>query len=521
MRPALTARPILMPLLPPPLQHGRPWPGSRALSLSLGVILLAGCASPARVAVAPLPDLGAHTQAWQHAPAGTASAPDAAALAQWWRQFNDPTLDALVQQALQHNTTLRVALSTLREAQANRAALEAGARPQAGLNASANRSRSSGRTGTSSTLGLSASWEPDLFGAQSAGQAAAQASEQAATADLATTRMTLSAEVALAYLGWRNAQAQRALTADSLARLEDILQLTDWRQRAGLVSGLDLAQARLSVQQARASLPAQDTSATQFANQLALLTGRTPASAQALLPQATPTAPPQAPGALQQMQVGVPADLLRRRPDVRATEARLRAQWAQREQTRLNGYPGLTLSGSLGLQALSLAALSGGGSGVAALAAAIQWPVFDGGQRTALVAGDDAAVQRTQASFEAAVLGAVKDVEDSLVALQGARAQAESLTLGQTHAQEVLRLTRLQHQAGLVDLRTLLGAERDLLGTQTSLQSAHSAVSQQLVQLFKSLGGGWSEADLPPSATAPSASASAPAPPSAPVASTR
>lgn len=464
----------------------------------LCAMLLAGCAHPSRTASPPALDTASLDGPWLQAAGTTAQAPEAEGLARWWRQFEDPALDALIAQAWSRHTDVRAARAALDEARAARAAAEAGAGPQAGLDASASRNRSSGRTSTSSSLGFSASWEPDFFGERSASLSAAEAAEQASWADLATTRMTLSAEVALAYVSWRGTQAQRALTAASLARLESTLQLVDWRHRAGLANALDVEQARLSVQQSRASLQALDTTAAQSLHQLALLTGRTPqALSQASLAPAD-GAVPSAPAALRQIDVGVPADLLRRRPDLRASEARLRAQWAQREATRLGGRPALSLSGSLGLQALSMAALSGGGGTVAALAAAIQWPVFDGGQRSALLAQDDAALRRVQAGFESTVLTAVKDVEDALVALRGAQSQADALAQGVAHAEEVLRLTGQQQAAGLVDLRTLLSAERDLIGTQSSLQTARTTVSQQLIRLFKALGGGWSEADLAP-----------------------
>ena len=500
------------PLHLPPVRH--PSPPARGLWLAGLISALSGCASLGPTPSAPVsPSLAASLDTRysavapvassapgqapqdQRAPlAQPASAEDDARLARWWTEWRDPHLSALVQQALARNTDLRVAQANLRAAQAARAAVEAGSRPQLGAQLSSSRSRAGGQSTGSQQLGFSASWEPDLWGSQAAGLEAAEADVRASQANLASIRMALVAEVALAQVQWQDAQAREALTRSSLTRLQQTAQLTHWRVAAGLASGLDEQQARLSVAQAEASLPALATERDQQLHQLALLTGRAPAEMAALLPRSVTVSelsPTLAPLAL-----GVPADLLRRRPDVRAAEAAWQAQWAQREQTRREGLPSLSLSGSLGLQAASLSALGSGGAGVAALAAGLGIELIDGGQRRALVDQQSAALDAGQAAYAGAVLAALKDVEDSLVALRASRESEQALAQAAQAAEQVRQLSAHRQASGLVDLRTLLQAERDALAAQTSLQSGRSALALNLVRLFKALGGGWAEADL-------------------------
>lgn len=484
--------------------------------ISMAVLaMLTACATPGGTTsglVAPAQALasGAYAQASavQQQPA------DAAQLATWWHQFDDPQLAALVEQALARNTSLRSAQATLREARAARAATEAATRPQVALGASASRSRSGGSTGNAFRLAGDASWEPDFSGAQSAGVQAAGADVDTAQADLWTTQVALAAETAQAYVQLRGAEARRRITQASLASFAQTYDLARWRTQAGLASSLDLEQSRLNLENTRASLPALDSEVAQDLSQIALLTGRPLDSVKAELTASGPAAStqgdgpspaasqaggstvaqarvPSAPATLQQVHVGLPADLLRRRPDLRSAESAVLAQWWRLDQTRRDAAPSITLSGSLGLQAATVAALSGPAAGLASLAASVNWSLFDGGQRRALVDQQDAALERSRVAYEAALLTALKDVEDSLVALQSTQASLASQQAAAEAADNALLLTRHQHAAGLVDFATLLEAQRNALSARTNLQSSLTNRSLNLITLFKALGGGW------------------------------
>lgn len=487
----------IMPTLISAIRRHRSSAAWRCMWMAPWLMVAAGCSTST---LNPQPEWpkSLSNVAWQTTLDGLPGhgTPDDAALSQWWEQFQDPTLTVLIQTALSQNLDLKVAQATIRQVRASRAEVEANLSPQIGFNASARQANTDGANSSSSSLGFSASWEPDWWGTKGQAISAAQATLEAAQSDAATTRMTLTAEVALAYLGWRSVQAQQALVKDSIDRLNTLLQLTAWREQAGLVSGLDKTQAQQSLSQAQSSLPALATSQAQYEHQLALLTGRTPSELAKALRADSTTWALSTDALVQQVNVGMPADVLLRRPDVQAAQARWRAQWSQREQVRTRQRPTLSINGSVGLQALSMAAFSGGGSLVSALAASINWPFLDGGQHAAQMDQQSAALDKADATLQKTVLTAIKDVEDSLVALRGAQQQQSALAATAQQAQEVLRLTRIQYDAGLVDLRTLLTTERDALSAQTNRQNAQTAVAQSLVQLFKALGGGWTPADL-------------------------
>lgn len=481
-------------LIPTSRSPARP-PGTlTALVLAL---LLAGCATPLPTPeTRPGPADGA-LAGWARgdAPPAAAEPPDEATLARWWQQFGDAGLDGLMAQALAANRDLQSAQASVRQAQAARAAAEAGFLPTVG--ASAGASRNASRTSASNLyqLGFSASWEPDLGGTQAAGLSAAGADLNAAQADLDTTRMTLAAELGLAYVQWRGAQARQRITQESLASLEQTLELAQWKAQAGLASSLDVEQSRLVTEQTRASLPSLATEIAQYEHQIALLTGQSPAQWRPSAAATPDLGVPQAEPALQRLAIGLPADLLRRRPDLLAAEARVRAAWARKEQARRAGWPGLSLSGSVGLQAATLGGL-GAAAGLAALAAAVDWTLFDAGARQAQVDQQDALLAVSRASYDTALLSALKDVEDSLAALNGSRQRAEALGRAGDAAGAALLATRQRHQTGLTDFATLLEAQRDELSIRLALQTTRTDVSLNLIRVYKALGGGWSDAAL-------------------------
>jgi outer membrane protein TolC len=202
--------------------------------------------------------------------------------------------------------------------------------------------------------------------------------------------------------------------------------------------------------------------------------------------------------------VGVPADLLRRRPDLRSAEAKVQAQWYSMVKTRQDGDATFALTGSLGLQATALKALTSGGAAlVTALGLNIDWPIWEGGKRQALIAEQKAAWDLSRASYESALLGAVQDVEDALVATRDSVDRCQALQAATEAAQRVVDTQRQRHEAGLIDTATLLDSQRTLLSLQTGLATARTDQAQALVRLYKSLGGGWSQDDIAVATPAP------------------
>lgn len=407
-------------------------------------------------------------------------------LAAWWARFGDATLTSLVEQALAANTDVATAQAALRQARALADVQSARLGPTVGADGSAQRSRSQGiPTSNSFRAGFDASWEPDIFGGNHAASSAAALSADASAANLGDVQVSVAAEVALSYLTLRSTEARLSIAQSNLAVQEETLQISQWRVQAGLATSLDSEQARSAVEQTRAQIPALQTTIAQTRHQLALLTGRTVAQLQLPVNAALPALPAD-------LALSFPAETLRQRADVRAAELRVSAAAQQIVQADAARYPSFNLSGSLGLSALTLGGLTGGGSIASSLLASVSVPIFDGGAAKAQVRAEQAAYDQARESHRATVLTALKDVEDALVALKGDRARLGNLSNAAEAAANAALLARQRYSSGLVDFQTVLDTQRSLLSTQDSVASAGADLATDHVRLYKALGGGWS-----------------------------
>ncbi len=452
------------------------------------VLGLSACAASSP-RIGAMPDLAIPT-AWSiAAPAGTAS------LAQWWQRFNDPQLSALVALALQANTDVRSAQAALLQARALRDVKAAALRPGVRGSASAQRSKA-GDAGASNSFsaGFDASWEPDVFGANRSGLDAGMADMRASAASLADVQVSLVAEVAVTYIQLRGAQARLVISRDNLASQLETQQITDWRVQAGLATSLESEQARASSEQTRAQIPVLERSVAQTRHGLAVLTGQSPGALDAQLSDAGPV-----PLAADDLAMSLPADTLRQRPDVRAAEHRVSAAVARVAQADAARFPSFQLGGSLGLRALTLGSLTRSGALVNALLGSVSMPVYDGGAAKAQVLAQQAALEQARVAYQAAVLSALKDVEDALVALRDDRERLVHLRNAAEAAGNAALLARQRYASGLVDFQTVLETQRTLLSTQDSVASTSADLSADHVRLYKALGGGWHADDTDPS----------------------
>ncbi|MFM1907845.1 MAG: hypothetical protein RLZZ591_1522 [Pseudomonadota bacterium] len=412
--------------------------------------------------------------------------------ATWWQGFGDAQLTALIQQALQANTSVRSAQAALLQSRALRDVKSAALGPSVNATGSAQRSQSANTSASNSfQAGFDASWEPDVFGARRSADVAAQADALAAQDSLAAVRVSLAAEVAVTYLDLRAQQARLGIAQGNLAAQLETLQLTRWRVQAGLASSLDQEQGVAASEQTAAQVPALQSSVAQSLHALAVLTGQVPGALGAAIevPQAVPL-PPAA------WALSLPADTLRQRPDVRAAEQRISAALARVQQAGADRLPSFRISGSLGLRALSLGALTGSGAALGSLLASVSLPVLDGGAAQAQLRVQEAALLQARVAYEAAVLTALKDVEDALVSLQGNRDRLTRLQAAASAAANADLLARHRFDSGLIDYRVVLDAQRTLLSTQDSLESTRAALSADHVRLYKALGGGWTPEPL-------------------------
>ena len=448
-------------------------------------LLLQGCAH--RAPVASETPGAALPVAWNAPlPAGVAVLPQADDLARWWERFGDPQLSALVAQALQAHPSALSAQAALRQARAQARVQAAGMLPDVSLSGSAQRSRSGEQTGNSFQVGLDAGWEPDLFGRLDAGVQASQADARAAQASLEQVHVSLSAEVALQYIALRSLQQRLAIAQRNLETQQQTLQITDWRVQAGLATSLVAEQARAAAEQTAAQVPQLQASLAQARHALAVLTGQAPAALDAAL--AAPQAVPQPSQAL---ALDIPADTLRQRPDVRVAQERVQAALARVSQADAARYPSLRLSGSLGLRALTLGALGDSASLVHSLLGSVAVPLFDGGATQAQVQVQQAALEQARQAYQLAVLTALKEVEDALVALQGEAARLAHLQQAAQAAGNAALLAQQRYASGLIDFASVLETQRTQLATQDALATSQANLGSNHVRLFKALGGGW------------------------------
>jgi NodT family efflux transporter outer membrane factor (OMF) lipoprotein len=435
--------------------------------------------------------------AWSRSAAGEPA--DAASLVEWWQRFDDPLLGTLIKQALANNTNVNSAQAALRQAQALRDVAAAALWPSLGGSASAQHGTAGGHsTGNNFQAGVDANWVPDVFGLNRSALNAAIATTEASAATLGDVQVSLAAELGLNYIALRSAQARLEIAGANLASQQETLQITEWRQQAGLVTVLEVEQARAAAEQTSALLPTLQSAIEQNRHALAVLTGQPPAALAMLLAATSPV-----PQAEADLALSIPAETLRQRADVRAAERKVAAALARVDQADAARLPSFALGGSLGLNALTLGTLTNGASVVSSLAASMTASIFDGGAARAQVRAQQAAFDQARLAYEATVLAALKDVEDALIALQSDRQRLASLRNAGDAAAVAALLARQRYRSGLVDFQVVLETQRTQLSTQDGVANANADVSGDHVRLYKALGGGWrAEADSISAATA-------------------
>jgi NodT family efflux transporter outer membrane factor (OMF) lipoprotein len=424
-------------------------------------------------------------------------------MSRWWETFGDDQLTALVRRAVEGNRDVRTAMSRVREARATTRSARTQLWPSADAGGSARASGTGNEAGIAGvtglyTLSIDASWEIDAFGAIRSTIDAASATADARAADLQDVLITLTADVALNYIDIRSLQRRLELTQSNVDLQQETLELTQFRAQAGLATDLDVQQALSNVESTRAQIASLEGQVAQSIHAIAILLGRPPAELNAEF-----TAPAPIPEAPIEATLGVPADALRRRPDVRSAERQLAAQFAQVNAARADLYPSFRLAGSIGLESLSLATLLVPGAQFWNVGPSVSTRLFDRRQlREDLVVQSERQEQAAR-SYETVVLLALQEVEDSLTSLAQEQVRRGHLAAAANAAQQAADLSLQLYNAGLRDFRDVLDSQRSLLTLQDSLASSDTLVSSDLVRLFKALGGGWSAAAMLPEYVAP------------------
>jgi NodT family efflux transporter outer membrane factor (OMF) lipoprotein len=421
----------------------------------------------------------------------TAQPTDPQALASWWTTLNDPILTSLIDRGVQGNLDLKKAQARVREARARRGINQADLFPTLTAGGSATWSRSSqnaGKGGTQDVYStrLDASWELDVFGGVRRSVEGAEADLQASAEDLGNVLVSLLAEVALNYLEARTFQARLAIADANLRAQLETWELTVARFEAGLTTALDVDQATYNVASTRSQIPTLRSGLEETRNRLAVLLGEQPGRIHAELERPRPVPVPPI-----EVAVGVPADTLRRRPDVRQAERKLAAQTAQIGVATAELYPKFTLLGSIGLDALSLSNVFSAASRTSSVGPSVSWRLFDASAVRKNIEVQSALQEQALLQYEATMLTALEEVENALVAYADEQRRRGALHEAAQAAERAVALAEAQYGAGMVDFRTVLDAQRSLLSFQDQLAQSDGSVTTNLVRLYKALGGGW------------------------------
>lgn len=455
------------------------------------LLVLGGCISVGPDYVMPVQEV---SPSWHTGMQGglCAEQTDPAQLARWWETLGDPELTDLMARAVQNNLDFKQAISRVREARAQRSIAMAGLFPALDASGSVTRTRSGGNTGSgqSSTLysaGLDAGWEIDVFGGVRRSVEASDADLQASREALHDVLVSLTAEVGINYIDLCTFQKRLSVAEENLKSQEESYDLTRWRHEAGLTDELDVQQARTSLESARSRIPGLRTALEGSKNRLAVLLGVQPGTLHEELDRTGPM-----PVVPVSVAVGVPADTLRQRPDVRRAERELAAQTARVGAATAELYPKLTLNGSIGLDALNSGELFTSGSRSRSYGPRLTWPVFHAGAIRQNIEVQSARQEQALFAYESAVLGALEEVENALSAYAGETSRRDSLDEAAGAARQAYDYARIKYEAGLTDFGNLLDAQRSLLTLQDELATSDGTVVSNLVRLYKALGGGWS-----------------------------
>jgi len=444
----------------------------------------------------PLPD----RYAWSDADEQTPPAEPAA----WWQRFHDPVLDELITIATANNFDLRIAVERIDQYRAQYGIASADLYPDIGVLASYSRNRVPGSdftdtgfilggTPTNSwQVGLDSSWEIDLFGRIARGIEASVGDLQASVEDWRYAMVTIRAEVASSYSSIRTLQSRLKVAERDIASQRRFVALVEQQIAAGTETRSALAQAKALLAQTEALIPQLGTSMASELSNLALLLGTTPGPLSSLIPESG-----QIPDVPNELAVGIPADLLRRRPDIRAAERAIAAATARIGQATASLYPKFTLTGQFGFGASQFSDLFQWASRAYGAGPGITWDIFNGGRLKSVVNQQEAITRQALLLYEQTVLRAIGEVESDLIGFTLSAQQRDDLADATDAAQLAYDLSLQQYERGTIDFLTVITVQQSLLDAEDSLVQARGLCAETMVELYRSLGGGWTNGSLP------------------------
>jgi efflux transporter, outer membrane factor lipoprotein, NodT family len=413
----------------------------------------------------------------------------------WWKSFRDTKLDSLIALAVDRNFSVAMAINRISAARANLWMERSNFFPSIGLNAGWTREETSGNISAApqSTehyygASLSMSWEVDVFGSIRKRVKAQKENFAASKEEYTGVMISMAAEVASAYINLREFQQQLEVVKKNVASQEKVLKITEVRYNTGLVAKLDVAQAKSVLYSTRASIPQLEAGINQYITTLAVLLGMYPQEIRPGL-ETVGTLPDY----MEPIGVGMPVDLLLRRPDVRSAERNVNAQAALLGASKADWLPKVFLKGSFGYAARDLKDLVKSKSMTYEIAPALSWTIFSGGQLVNATRLAKAQLDETINQFNQTVLTAVQETDNAMNAYRNSIKQIVALREVRNQGVETLKLSLELYKQGLSPFQNVLDAQRSLLSYENQLVQAEGSSLLQLITLYKALGGGWRE----------------------------
>ena len=415
----------------------------------------------------------------------------------WWKQFNDPTLNELIDEAVAANLDLAIAYERVMQAREARRSTRSGLFPSVDATGSLNRQRTSetigiareaggGKSESFYAAGLDVAWELDVLGGVRRSIEASDASLQATEESYRDFMVLLLSEVATNYIDVRTVEERIKLAKANIENQEESLALAQDRFDAGLVPRLDITQAETNLANTQALLPQLRQTRTAEVNRLATLIGGYSPKVEALIAKSKPIPiPPSRAG------VGLPTEVIRLRPDIRAAERGLAAQTARIGVAEADLYPRFTLNGTFNLLSTSSGDVFDSDSRDYGFGPALRWNIFSAGRVRSQIAIEESRTREAYYAYENAVLLAVEEVEISMSDIANNRDRVDALERGADSARETVSLVKDNYQRGLVDFQNVLDAERTLTTTEDDRARSQGDISISYINLFKALGGGF------------------------------
>jgi len=431
-------------------------------------------------------------------------------LSRWWTVFNDPVLNALIENAYGMNLSLQVAGIRIFEARAQLGIVVGNLYPQSQSARAGYSYLSGGETSANTTptvdlsyaevdIGFDVAWELDLWGKFRGAVQSGMRNLDASVASYDDVLVTLTAEVARIYTVIRTLETRLTIAGENVKMQERSLRIAEAQFRGGAVTELDVVQAKALLTNTQALVPRLDTGLRQAKNALAVLLGVVPDRVEAMLGERRPI--PDAPG---EVMAGIPADLLRRRPDIRFAERQLAAQSALIGVAKADLYPHLSLLGSIGLRSSNAALTAAGFPGGSSLGnvfdsgsieffvgPALSWNLLNYGRIKNQVRVQDARFQQLAVNYRNTVIRAAQETEDAMIAFLRSQEEAGYLAESVDAAKRSVTLSLLQYQEGLTDYQRVLDSQRFLAQQQDNLTATRGSIVANLVSMYKALGGGW------------------------------